>query len=336
MSAVQQCVPTLSVLAVCLALGLARASFYRHSKARLVGPRKRSPRALGASERVAVLTALNCERFCDLAPAQVYATLLDEGTYLCSQRTMYRVLAENAQVKERRDHARHPNYAAPQLLARRPNELWSWGITKLLGPVKWSYFHLYVILDVFSRYVVGWMVAPNESAALAKKLIAESCEREGIKPDQLTLHADRGTSMRSKPVELLLADLGVEKTHSRPQVSNDNPFSEAQFRTFKYRPGFPERFESIQHAREHCVDFFAWYNDEHRHSRLALMTPRDVHEGKVNDRIAKRKAVLDAAFAANPERFVRGNPRPAQPPSIVWINPPKQSPNEVETEQAVA
>jgi len=335
-SAVQQCVPTLSVSSVCLALELPRASFYRHSKPRLVGPRKKSSRALDAVERIAVLSELNSERFCDLAPAQVYATLLDEGTYLCSERTMYRVLSDNAQVKERRDHARRPEYAAPQLLARRPKELWSWDITKLLGPVKWSYFHLYVILDVFSRYIVGWMVAPNESAALAQKLIAESCEREGIKPGQLTLHADRGTSMRSKPVELLLADLGVAKTHSRPQVSNDNPFSEAQFRTLKYRPDFPERFASIQHAREHCVDFFAWYNDEHRHSGLALMTPRDVHEGKINERLAKRKAVLDAAFAATPERFVRGNPRPAQPPAIVWINPPKQSPEDAATAREVA
>lgn len=336
MSAVQQCLPTLSVMAVCLALGLARASFYRHSKPRFVGVRKPSPRALDGVERAAVLSALNSERFCDLAPAQVYATLLDEDCYLCSERTMYRILAANAQVKERRDHARRPNYAAPQLLARRPKELWSWDITKLLGPVKWSYFHLYVILDVFSRYVVGWMVAPKESAALAKKLIAESCEREGIKPDQLTLHADRGTSMRSKPVELLLADLRVERTHSRPQVSNDNPFSEAHFRTLKYRPDFPERFDSIEHAREHCVDFFDWYNDEHRHSGLALMTPRDVHKGKINERLAKRAAVLDVAFATNPERFVRGNPRPAQPPSIVWINPPQSHVADAKTEPAVA
>jgi putative transposase len=336
MSAVQQCAPTLSILAVCLALGLARASFYRHSKPRLLGPKKRSTRALDATERDAVLSALNADRFCDLAPAQVYATLLDEGKYLCSERTMYRVLSDNAQVKERRDHARRPNYAAPQLMARSPRELWSWDITKLLGPVKWNYFHLYVIIDVFSRYVVGWMVAPNESAALAQKLIATTCAREGIKADQLTLHADRGTSMKSKPVELLLADLGVEKTHSRPQVSNDNPFSEAQFRTLKYRPDFPERFGSIQHAREHCVDFFAWYNDQHRHSGLALMTPRDVHDGKVNERLAKRKAVLDAAFAANPERFVRGNPRPAEPPSAVWINPPKEAPTITKTEREVA
>jgi len=329
-------VPRLSILAVCLALGLARATFYRHSRPRLVGPRTRSWRALHASERDAVLAELNSERFCDLAPAQVYATLLDEERYLCSERTMYRVLSENAQVKERRDHARRPNYAAPELLAKAPKELWSWDITKLLGPAKWTYFHLYVILDVFSRYVVGWMVAPKESAALAQKLIEESCEREGIRPQQLTLHADRGTSMKSKPVALLLADLGVEKTHSRPQVSNDNPFSEAQFRTLKYRPNFPERFASIQHAREHCVDFFAWYNDEHRHSGLALMTPRDVHEGKVNDKLAKRKIVLDAAFAANPERFVRGRPRPESPPTIVWINPPKQPPLATAAEQEIA
>ena len=195
-------------------------------------------------------------RFADLAPAEVYATLLDEGRYLCSERTMYRVLAENAEVRERRDQLRHPAYAAPELLATAPNQLWSWDITKLLGPAKWTYFYLYVILDVFSRYVVGWMVAHRETATLAERLIRETCERQGIEPGQLTIHADRGTSMTSKPVALLLADLGVTKTHSRPHVSNDNPFSEAQFKTLKYRPDFPERFGSIEHARSHCGDFF--------------------------------------------------------------------------------
>lgn len=259
MSTVQQHTPTLAITAVCFALGVARATFYRRSKPRLCAPRAAPLRKLSIEERNKVMETLNADRFCDLAPAQVYATLLDEERYLCSERTMYRVLAENKQVRERRTQRRHPQYAAPQLLATAPNQLWSWDITKLLGPAKCTYFHLYVILDVFSRYVVGWMVAEKESAALAKKLIEETCARQEIRPGQLTVHADRGTSMKSKPVALLLADLGATKTHSRPHVSNDNPFSEAQFRTLKYRPDFPERFGSIQHARQHCVDFFTWY-----------------------------------------------------------------------------
>jgi putative transposase len=257
--------------------------------------------------------------------------LLDEQQYLCSERTMYRILAENTQVKERRAQRQHPVYAAPQLMATGPNQLWSWDITKLLGPAKWTYYYLYVILDVFSRYVVGWMVADGESAALAKKLIGETYERQDIKPGQLTVHADRGTSMKSKPVALLLADLGATKTHSRPQVSNDNPFSEAQFRTLKYRPDFPERFGSPEHARQHCVDFFPWYNDEHYHSGLGLFTPHDVHYGKVDAKLAARRAILQAAFIAHPERFPHGLPSPAQPARTVWINPPKVYPEKIDT-----
>ena len=262
-----------------------------------------------------VLDVLHEPRFVDLAPAEVYATLLDEKRYVCSERTMYRVLAANAEVRERRDQLRHANHPRPELLATRPNELWSWDITKLLGPQKWTYFYLYVILDVFSRYVVGWMVAHEESKALAKKLIDETCRRQRVEPGQLTLHADRGSSMTSKPVALLLADLGVTKTHSRPHVSNDNPFSESGFKTLKYRPDFPERFGCIEDSRAYCTRFFGWYNYDHRHGSLALCTPHDVHHGVAATTLARRAEVLDAAFAAHAERFVRRtthSPRAAQ------------------------
>jgi putative transposase len=236
---------------------------------------------------------------------------------------MYRILEENQEVRERRDQLRHPHYAAPELLATAPNQVWSWDITKLLGPAKWTYFYLYVILDIFSRYVVGWMVAHHESAALAKKLIEQSCARQGILAGQLSLHADRGPSMKSKPVALLLSDLGVTKTHSRPYVSNDNPFSEAQFKTMKYRPDFPERFGSIQDSRSFGHVFFPWYNNEHRHSGLAMLTPHEVHYGLAEKRVEARARVLAAAFAAHPERFVAGVPRPPALPTEVWINKPK-------------
>jgi putative transposase len=236
---------------------------------------------------------------------------------------MYRILAAQHEVRERRDQLRHPPYAAPELLATAPNQIWSWDITKLLGPAKWTYFYLYVILDLFSRYVVGWMVAHHERAALAKKLIAQCYQRQGIPPGALTLHADRGPSMTSKPVALLLSDLGVTKTHSRPYVSNDNPFSEAQFKTMKYRPDFPERFGSIQHARGHGHVFFPWYNTAHRHSGLGLLTPHEVHYGLAPQRVAARARVLAAAYAAHPERFVAGHPLPPALPTAVWINKPK-------------
>jgi putative transposase len=342
---------SVGVVALCIALGVSRATLFRRKRGRaalaaegaIATPaarvqsadddasrsstkRRSSPRALSDEERKNVLAVLHEPRFCDLAPAEIYATLLDEKRYLCSERTMYRVLDDNREVRERRAQARHPAYAAPQLLATRPNEVWSWDITKLLGPEKWSYFYLYVILDVFSRYVVGWMVADGESAALAEKLIAQTCEREHIEPGQLTLHADRGSSMKSKPVALLLSDLGVNKTHSRPHVSDDNPFSEAQFKTLKYRPDFPAHFASREHARNHCADFFPWYNTEHHHVGLGLLTPHDVHHGLAAERVAARAIVLNAAYAAHPERFVRRAPRPSAPPSQVWINPPKEVP----------
>ena len=320
MATVTEVGPRFGIAATCGALRVPRATFYRRRRSQSVQPPRRpSPRALSAEERAAVLSVLHEPRFVDLAPAEVYATLLDEGRYLCSERTMYRVLAEHHEVRERRNQLRHPRYAAPELLARRPNELWSWDITKLLGPAKWTYFYLYVMLDVFSRYVIGWMVAHRESATLAERFIAETCARQGIDSGQLTIHADRG----SKPVALLLADLGVTKTHGRPHVSNDNPFSEAQFKTMKYRPMFPERFGSIQDARAHCHAFFTWYNTEHHHSGLGLLTPADVHHGLAEERVAARAAVLASAYAAHPERFPCGAPHPPARPVEVWINPPQ-------------
>lgn len=270
-----------------------------------------------------MLDELRSERFMDDSPAQVYATLLDEGRYLASQSTMYRLLAANGEVRERRDQLRRPNYAKPELLATKPNELWSWDITKLFGPQKWTYYYLYVILDVFSRYVVGWMVAHRESAVLAEKLIGQTLAKQGIARGQLTLHADRGSSMKSKPVAFLLADLGVTKSHSRPHVSNDNPFSESQFKTMKYRPDFPDRFGCIQDARAFGQPFFGWYNDEHRHSGLGLHTPASVHYGGAGAIREHRTVVLAAAYAAHPERFVRAMPRPPSLPTAVWINPPQ-------------
>jgi putative transposase len=317
----------LGVKATCEALGLPRATYYR-ARAPRFGPRRRPlpPRRLSDAERGQVLDALHEDRFVDLAPAEVFATLLEENRYVCSVRTMHRVLAENAEVRERRNQLRHPPHPKPELLATGPNQLWSWDITKLLGPEKWTYYYLYVLLDVFSRYVVGWTIAPRESAAVATRLIAETCERQGIDAGQLTLHADRGSSMTSKAVAFLLADLGVTKTHSRPHVADDNAFSEAQFKTLKYRPDFPKRFGSIEDARAFCVDFFAWYNDEHHHSGLALLTPADVHFGLVDDRMAQRASVLGTAYELHPERFVRGRPIVRRPPAVAWINQPKVPP----------
>ena len=291
--------------------------------------RPQPPRALKIEERQEALDTLHSERFIDQAPRAVYATLLDEGAYLCSPSTMYRLLAQEGEIKERRNQIRHPHYQKPELLATTPNQVWSWDITKLLGPVKWTYFYLYVILDIFSRYVVGWMVAPQESAALAKRLLSATCEKQGIIPEQLTIHADRGPSMKSKAVAFLLADLGVTKTHSRPHVSNDNPFSESQFKTLKYRPEFPARFGSLQDSRVFCRQFFPWYNTEHRHQGIALLTPEMVHYGRAEAVIVARQEVLNAAYAAHPERFVRKPPVALPLPEAVWINPP---PKEVQTE----
>ena len=333
MSMIQQHRRQLGTLSLCRALEVPKASFYRQQGSKtstaLVVTRKRPEHALSETERQTVLATLHGPRFVDLAPPQVYAQLLEEGRYLCSIRTMYRLLAANHEVRERRAVASHPVYAKPELLATGPNEVWSWDITKLKGPVKWTYYCLYVILDIFSRYVVGWMIAERESATLAQRLIAESCRKQKIGADQLTLHADRGSSMKSKGVAQLLADLGVTKTHSRPHVSNDNPFSESQFKTLKYRPEFPDRFGCLQDTRAFGCEFFPWYNNEHRHSGLALYTPSDVHYGRVEEVHQRRQAALDAAYLRHPNRFVRKPPEAALPPHAVWINPPKNAEKQV-------
>ena len=310
---------------LCEALGVPRASLYRWRNAAAGQPRAPRPtpaRALSEPERQQVKQMLHSPRFVDKTPAEAYATLLDEGRYLCSMRTMYRLLADDDEVRERRDQLRHPSYVKPELCASAPNEVWSWDITKLLGPATWTHYYLYVILDLFSRYAVGWMVAQRESAALAERLIRESCHKQAISPDQLILHSDRGPSMSSQSVARLLADLGVTKSHSRPHVSDDNPYSETQFKTLKYRPDFPARFESIDHARAFCRDFFHWYNNEHRHWGIRLLTPQTVHCGRAEDALRARQEVLLEAYQAHPERFVGGVPTPPQLPEHVWINRP--------------
>ena len=324
--------PGVGLARACRAMGVDRSRVYRaraaarHLMAPLRPPtvRCRPPLAFSDAERLRVLDTLNSERFGDCSPRQTYATLLDEGVYLGSVRTMYRLLAGCDQVRERRNQLTHPCYTKPQLLAVQANEVWSWDITKLRGPGKWACFHLYVILDIFSRYVVGWMIAHRESAELAEKLIADTIAKHNIEPGRLTLHADRGTSMRSKPVAALLVDLDVAKTHSRPHVSDDNPYSEAQFKTLKYRPDFPDRFGSIEDARAHCQAFFTWYNMVHRHSGIGFMTPYTVHYGRATELTRKRSITLDAAFLANPNRFKYVAPRPPELPVAVWINPPEK------------
>jgi putative transposase len=312
----------------CDALGVSRATYYRSRQAP-APPRQRPrpPRALDDQERTQVLDTLNSERFADMAPAQVHATLLDEGKYIGSVRTMYRILDANQQVRERRDQLRHPTPVKPELVAKRPNQLWSWDITKLLGPAAWSYFYLYVIIDVFSRYVVGWMLADRESAALAKRLIEETCRKEGISPGELGLHADNGSAMQSKLLAQLLSDLSITKTHSRPHVSNDNPFSESHFKTMKYRPDFPDRFGSQEDGLRFLRPFFDWYNTQHHHSGLGFLTPAQVHHGLADGALAHRQLVLARAHAAHPERFPNGPPRVPAPPREVWINRPATSAN---------
>ena len=324
-TSVSELAPVVGTSAACAALAVSRATHYRRTRSPRLGPPAPRPspaRALTETERTTVLETLHTERFVDASPAATYATLLDEGTYLASERTMYRILAGACEVRERRAQRRHPVYAKPELLATGPNELWSWDITKLRGPAKWTYYQLYVILDVYSRYVTGWMVATRESAILAQRLIADTVAKQGIAPGSLIVHADRGSSMRSRPVALLLADLGISKSHSRPHVSDDNPYSEAQFKTLKYRPGFPDRFGSIEDARAFCADFFAWYNGEHRHGGIAMFTPADVHHGRTDRLLQARAGVLAGAYAAHPDRFVKGPPRPRPVPAEVWINRP--------------
>jgi putative transposase len=331
--------PRIGARAACAAAGVPQATWYRRHRASPAPPRPAAvpqrdrvqPRALAAAERRAILDMLHSARFADTAPAEAWATLLDEGTYLGSVSTYYRVLREAGESRERRAQAAHPAAVKPELAATGPNQVWSWDITKLHGPAKWTYYHLYVILDIFSRYAVGWMVATRESAALAEKLIAATAAKQSITRGQLTIHADRGSSMTSKPVALLLADLGVTQSHSRPHVSNDNPYSEAQFKTLKYRPGFPARFTSIEAARAHCQDFFPWYNSEHHHGGLGLHTAADVHYGQAAAVRAGRALVLTRAYLAHPERFIHKPPAPPDLPGGSWINPPEDKSEEKET-----
>ena len=321
--------PLVGVRAACLAVGRPRATHYRHhrkSPAPARPPRpepRRQPRALTPDEESAVLEVLHTGRFVDMAPAEIHAILLDEGTYLCSVSTMYRLLRRRGEVRERRRQATHPARVKPELVATAPNQVWSWDITKLHGPVKWSYFYLYSIIDIYSRYIVGWMLATAESAALAERLLAETIAKQSVDRGQLTIHADNGSSMASKPVAFLLADLGITKTHSRPHVSNDNPYSEAHFKTLKYRPEFPSAFGSIQDARAFCTRFTTWYNTEHRHSGIGMHTPTDLHHGRAVEVQARRAHVLTDAYANHPERFVRQPPVPHRLPTAAWINKPE-------------
>jgi putative transposase len=329
MQSVEQLSQSQSVASACAALSIPRSSLYRCRKAAECPPgpsrpRPAPPRSLHQAEREQVRDLLDSPRFEDDAPREVYAALLDEGLYYCSWRTMYRILAAQAEVRERRNQLRHPVYTKPELMATQPNQVWSWDITKLRGPSKGLSYYLYVILDIFSRYVVGWMMAEHQAAALAEQLIAETCTKQDIEPGRLTIHADNGGAMIAKPVALLMADLGVAKSHSRPHVSDDNPFSEAQFKTLKYHPGYPDRFGCLSDARDWGRTFFGWYNNEHHHTGLGLLTPADVHYGRTAAVLDQRRATLQRAYQAHPERFVKGAPAPLEPPEAVWINPPKK------------
>jgi putative transposase len=325
MSAVAELVPGLPVRRALAVFGASHATWYRRRRPRAEVRRRRGapPLALAAPERQAILEVLNSPRFADATPYTAWARLLDEGMYLGSVRTFYRILATAGQVCERRNQLVHPPHAKPELVATAPNQVWSWDITRLRGSLKWQYFYLYVLIDIFSRYVVGWLVAQAENAGLAGALIEESCAKHGVARDTLTLHSDRGSPMRAKGTAELLVDLGVAASYSRPRVSNDNPFSEAQFKTLKYRPEFPERFEGLDHARAHLRAFFAWYNEEHRHSGIGFMTPAEVHFGHGAALHAQRAQVLKAAYAANPARFKHRVPTPPALPSMVGINLPK-------------
>ena len=319
--------PQVGKVSACAALILPRSTFYRLQKPVAATPTERarrlSPRALTAHEKETVLDLLNSERFQDQAPRETYATLLDDGLYVCHWRSMYRFLAENQQVSERRNQLVHPPAPRPELVATAANQLWSWDITKLLGPTKRTFYYLYVILDVYSRYVPGWLLAECESEELAKELVMQTCAKQKIPLGQLTLHADRGSAMISKPLALLLADLGITKSHARPHVSNDNPYSEAHFKTMKYRPDYPEFFGSLVDARAWAQPFFQWYNHEHKHSALGLLPPAVVHYGQAPTVLRARQQVLYQAYAAHPERFVKGPPTLATLPQEVWINRPQ-------------
>ncbi len=329
MEAVTDLAKKTDIKEACTALIMSSAIYYRWRKAAAnTSPKQKArripPLKLSMEERQEVLITLNSERFVDQSPGEIHSILLDEGVYHCSERTMYRVLSAENQVRERRKQRRTNNYKKPELIATAPNEVWSWDITKLRGPKKWTYFYLYVILDIFSRYVVGWMVADREADSLAEQLISETCHKQGIQPAQLTLHADRGASMKSKRVAFLLADLGVTKSHSRPYTSDDNPFSEAQFKTLKYCPEFPERFGCIEDAKVFCRAFFKWYNNEHRHSGINRLTPLMVHSGSAPRILKQRNNVLSEAFKQHPERFKYREPDAGSLHQAVWVTPPKK------------
>jgi putative transposase len=327
--AITELSPLVGTTAALRCVGVDRATWYRtHRQSpapvrpeRVAAPQ---PRALSLVERKEIKRVLDSDEFVDEAPATVYAKLLDQGTYLASVSTMYRVLHEHDEVRERRRQATHPAHKKPELIAEGPNQIWSWDITKLHGPEKWTYYYLYVIIDIFSRYVVGWMLARAEWADLSKRLINDTVAKQGVQRDQLTLHSDRGSPMIAKQVVHLLADLGVTKSNSRPHVSNDNPYSESQFRTFKYRPDFPDHFGSYEDARAHCTRFFPWYNDDHRHSGIGLHVPADVHYGRAEAIREQRGVVLLDAYGEHPERFVRKIPTPPALPAVAWINKPEE------------
>jgi putative transposase len=326
--AIAELAPLIGVRAACTAVGRPQANHYRRhrqSPAPVRVPRQRrpQPRALSDEERERVRELLNSPEFVDQAPRSAYYALLDAGVYLCSPSSMYRILHAHGEVHERRRQATHPARKKPELLATQPNRVWSWDITKLHGPAKWTYYYLYVIIDIYSRYVVGWMVADREHRELAEKLLADTIGKHGINPDTLTIHADNGSSMASKPVAFLLADLGVTKSHSRPHTSNDNPYSEAQFKTLKYRPDFPATFGSLQDARAFCQRFFQWYNEDHYHSGVAWLHPIDVHYGQAGQVLDERARILTEAHARHPERFVNKHPRPVPLPTEAWINKPQ-------------
>jgi putative transposase len=339
--AAEDLAPEVGVAQACEALGVSRATLYRHRQppsepssppAQWPSP----PRTLGCEERGEVLEVLHSERFVDVAPAEVVATLLDEGVYHCSARTMHRILAAEGEAGERRAQRTHPPRPAPILEATAPNQVWSWDITRLEGPRRWNSYALYVVLDIFSRYVVGWMVADRELAKLAARLLETCVEREGVEQDQLTLHQDRGAPMTAKTFSQTLVDMGVLASYSRPRVSNDNPFSESHFKTLKYMPTYPGRFESLEEARAWCARFIEWYNHEHRHSGIAMLTPYDVHVGRADAVLRARQHAMDAAFARHPERFVGGPPRVSQLPTRAHINCPTTMAIRVVTADSVA
>jgi len=315
----------LGTKAACTATGRTRATHYRRCRPARATPRRprpSPPNKLSGAGAELVLSTLNSPRFVDCSPVQAYYVLLDEGTYIASVSTFYRVLRANGEVRERRRQASHPPRARPELVARRPNVVWSWDITKLKGPEKGVWYNLYVVLDIFSRYVVAWLVAPAESAELAKALIEEAVARHEVPPGQLSVHADRGSAMTSAPVVKLYEFLGISRSHSRPHVSNDNPYSESQFKTLKYHPTFPERFGSIEDVRAFCASFFDYYNHDHRHSGVGYHTPASVHYGTAKDVRAERVKTLAAVYATNPARFRHRRPEPPRLPTVAWVNPP--------------